>query len=116
EPVRFTGERLALPDIVPVAGHGPIRVELYLVPEGGETARVSIACGGTIVYDDVGAALDGRFAHDPWSGGRLARLLDFGDLRVAPGSRRGALLDDAGQASPGRGPPRSPPPYARSSH
>jgi hypothetical protein len=98
EPVRFTGERLALPETLPVSGHVPIRVELYLVPEGGEPGRVSIACGGTVVYDDLTGALDGRFAGEPWTSGRVAGLLDFRAFAVAPGSRRGVLLDDAADA------------------
>jgi hypothetical protein len=69
EPVRFAGDRLALPATVPVLGHAPIRVELYLLPEGGEPGRVSVACGGTVVYDDVAQAFDGRLAHEPWSAG-----------------------------------------------
>jgi hypothetical protein len=28
EPVRFSGERLPLPAMAPVPGHGPVRVEL----------------------------------------------------------------------------------------
>jgi len=98
EPVRFAGDRLALPETLAVPGHGPIRVELYLVPEGGEPGRVSVACGGTVVYDDLAAALDGRFAHEPWTAGRVAGLLDFRDFAVAPGSRRAVLLDAAADA------------------
>jgi len=98
EPVRFTGERLELPASIPVPGHAPVRVDLYLAPEGGEPGRVSVACGGTAVYDDIGAALDGRFAGDPWTGGRIVGLLDFPDFAVAPGSRRGVLLDEAADA------------------
>jgi hypothetical protein len=98
EPVRFTGERLPLPMVVSVAGHESIRVELHLVPEGGEPGRVGVACGGTVVYDDLADALDGRFAHEPWTAGRVAGLLDFPGFAVAPGSRRGVLLDDAADA------------------
>jgi len=50
------------------------------------------------VYDDLAAALDGRFACEPWTGGRVTGLLDFPDFQVAPGSRRGVLLDDAADA------------------
>jgi hypothetical protein len=82
EPLRFTGERLALPGSLPVAGH----------------ARVSVACGGTTVYDDLAAALDGRFAHEPWTTARITGLLDFAGFAVAPGSRRGVLLDEAAEA------------------
>jgi hypothetical protein len=97
EPVRFCGERLPLAPLVLVGGHGPIRVELYLVPEGGTPGQVSIACGGTVVYDDLGQVLHGRFDRAPWNAGRLVGLLDFPDFAVAPGSRRGVLADDAAE-------------------
>jgi hypothetical protein len=98
EPVRFAGEPLEIPPAVAVPGFHALRVELYLAPESGEPGRVGVACGGTVVYDDLTAALDGRFAGDPWSAGRVAGLLDFPDFAVAPGSRRGVLLDDAADA------------------
>jgi hypothetical protein len=98
EPVRFVGERLALPPTLPVPSRAPIRVELHLLPEGGEPGRVGVACGGTVVYEDIVQAFDGRLAHEPWTTGRLAGLLDFPDFAVAPGSRRGVLLDEAAEA------------------
>jgi len=98
EPARFAGERLALPSTLAVSGRTPMRVELYLVPEGGEPGRVRVACGGTVVYDDLAAALDGRFAVEPWNTGRICGILDFPDFAVAPGSRRGVLLDAAADA------------------
>src|SRR2546422_881816 len=49
EPVRFAGERLALPP----THRAPIRVELYLVPEGGEPGRVHVACGGAVGCDHL---------------------------------------------------------------
>lgn len=97
EPVRFQGTPLALPDALRVAGHEAIRAELYLVPEGVEP-RVAIACGGTVVYDDLADALDGRFRREPWTAGRLTGLLEFPGFAVAPGSRRGVLLDEAAEA------------------
>lgn len=101
EPVRFAGTRLALPGQVPVPGHGPLRIELYLLPEGSEPGHVAVACGGTTVYEQLEQALDGRFMQEPWVTGRLAGLLDFADFTVAPGSRRGVLLDDAAAAFAG---------------
>lgn len=98
EPVRFVGERLPLPDAVEVPGRAVIRVELYVGSEGEERGGVGVASGGTVVYDDLAAALDGRFACEPWTSGRVTGQLDFADFRVAPGSRRGVLLDDAADA------------------
>src|SRR5439155_4219 len=89
EPVRFAGDRLALPETLAVPGHGPIRVELYLVPEGGEPGRVSVACGGTVVYDDLAAALDGRFAPEPWTAGRVAGRPDCAEFAAGPLARVG---------------------------
>ena len=98
EPVRFTGARLPAPETLPVDGFGPMRVELYLVPEGNEHVSLSVSCGGTVVYDDLADALDGRFRRQPWTSERLSGLLEFPDFAVAPGSRRGVLLDEAAQA------------------
>jgi Histidine kinase-, DNA gyrase B-, and HSP90-like ATPase len=98
EPVRFPGARLPLPHELPVAGHPPARVELYLAPEDREPPRVSVSCGGTVVYDDLGDAFDGRFRREPWTASRLGGLLEFPGFAVAPGSRRGVLLDDAAEA------------------
>jgi hypothetical protein len=98
EPVRFTGVRLDVPLEIAVPGRGAVHVELYLAPDGGEPPRVSVSSGGTIVYDDVTDALDGRFRREPWTVGRLSGLLEFAGFAVAPGSRRGVLLDDAAEA------------------
>ena len=98
EPVRFPGTPMELPSALAVEGYPPARVELYLAPDGGEPPRVSVACGGTVVYDDLAEALDGRFRHEPWTAGRVSGLVDFPGFTVAPGSRRGVLLDDAADA------------------
>src|SRR2546422_11201109 len=64
EPVRFAGERLALPPTLAVPGHGPIRLEICLVPEGGEPRPVSVACGGTDGYHVHAGALGGSSEHE----------------------------------------------------
>jgi hypothetical protein len=98
EPVRFTGTRLGVDDEIVIPGHAPLRAELYVAPEGGEPARVGVSCAGPMVYDDVAEAFGGRFRHEPWTSGRLAGLIEFPGFAVAPGSRRGVLLDDAAEA------------------
>ncbi|MCC6847570.1 MAG: ATP-binding protein [Deltaproteobacteria bacterium] len=98
EPVRFTGVRLDVSDALAVDGFGTMRVEVYLVPEGSERQPLSVSCGGTVVYDELADAFDGRFRREPWIAGRLGGLLEFPDFSVAPGSRRGVLLDDAAEA------------------
>jgi len=97
EPVQFQGVPIELPAVLAVAGQEPIRAELYLVPEGVEP-RVAVACGGTVVYDDLADALDGRFRHEPWTAARLTGLVEFPGFAVSPGSRRGVVLDDAADA------------------
>lgn len=97
EPVRFQGVPLELPEVLGVAGRDGIRAELHLAPEGVEP-RVAVACGGTVVYDDLADALDGRFRHEPWTAGRLTGVVEFPGFTVAPGSRRGVLLDEAADA------------------
>ena len=44
-PRRFVGERLTLPEIAPVDGYPPARIELYLA-RGGDRATVEVSCAG----------------------------------------------------------------------
>lgn len=99
QPTRFSGQRLALPEEVGVEGHGPIRIELYLVPaaEAGRAA-VSISCGGTVVYDAVTLFEVADLDHAPWTDSRLTGLIEFADFQVPPGSRRGVMPDEAALA------------------
>jgi hypothetical protein len=82
-----------------VPGHEDARLELYFVPPDEERAGVvSLSCGGTTVLDDV-ALVDltdpeGR-AREPWASGRFEGVIDFPDLEVAPGTRRGFVPNDA---------------------
>ncbi|HEU4382100.1 MAG TPA: ATP-binding protein [Anaeromyxobacteraceae bacterium] len=96
-PRPFTGERLQLPAEVPVEGHPPMRVELYLA-RGAERPAVQVSCAGTLVADDVGElhALD--LAEAPWVGCELAGLIEFPGFTVPPGSRRGVVPDGAAEA------------------
>jgi hypothetical protein len=78
-----------------VPGFESARVELYLVA-GDEERRgvVALSCGGTVVLDDI-AEIDGvDQPRAPWSSGRLEGVIDFPDLHVAPGSRRGFTHDE----------------------
>ncbi len=80
-------------------GHEDARLELYSVPpDEGRCGVVSLACGGTTVLDDV-ALVDPTdpqgAAREPWSSGRLEGVIDFPDLVVAPGTRRGFVPDEA---------------------
>jgi hypothetical protein len=92
---------LPLPDLtrLEVPGHDEARVELYFVPaDEGRAGTVALACGGTTVLDDI-ARVDptdpGSEGRAPWNSGRFEGVVDFPELAVAPGSRRGFLPDEA---------------------
>ena len=98
-PARFQGQRLPLPEEIPVDGFAPIRAEIYLLPQGEESdLRVSVSAMGTLVYDDVCGFEAADFRRPPWTDHRLSGLLEFRDFQVPPGSRRGVLPDAAAQA------------------
>jgi len=96
-PRRYRGVPLPELQLLMVEGHGRARLELYYVPpELDEPARVALAAGGTLVIEDL-ASVPG-LDHPPWSGGRLVGLVDFAELDVAPGSRRGFVPNAAAAA------------------
>ncbi len=98
EPMRYEGQPLALPDSI-ATPHGPVKVELYLLPEhGADRGRVTVAATGTIVYDDLIDYAVADFRHSPWTSGRITGVLDFAAFEVAPGTRRGVLPNDAAQS------------------
>ena len=97
-PVRYPGQPLPLPEQIETP-YGPVRVELYLLPErGAEPGRVTVSCTGTVVYDDICHFELADFRHSPWSDGRVVGMLDFEAFEVAPGTRRGVIPNDAASA------------------
>lgn len=78
-----------------VPGFESARVELYLVSDEEERRGVvSLSCGGTLVLDDI-AEIDGvDVARQPWARGVLEGIIDFPELHVAPGTRRGFAHDE----------------------
>src|ERR1700674_54760 len=97
-PRRFLGERLDGLGPLEVPEHPPIQLELYLRGDAEESAApggVAVYAAGTLVAETFHelAALD--LDHDPWTDPRLGGLVDFPALRVAPGSRRGIIPDEA---------------------
>ena len=77
-----------------VRGHEPARVELYQVSaEEERTGTVALACGGSTVLDDLAVIRGDEAAASPWSSGQLEGVIDYPDLTVAPGSRRGFVPD-----------------------
>jgi len=98
EPVRYEGQALPLPEGIETP-HGPLRIELYLLPErGAQPGRVSVSCAGTVVYDDLTEFELVDFHRPPWETGRLTGVLEFAGFEVAPGSRRGVQPNEAAMA------------------
>jgi len=100
-PPRFLGERLEGIGPVEVPGHPSIRLEIYLTgqsPNDDDHAGLALYSAGTLVaprFDDLSAlGLD----HPPWTDRRLSGIVDFPAFRVAPGSRRGVVMDEAAGA------------------
>ncbi len=100
-PPRFLGERLPGLGPVEVPGHASVRLEIYLGSEndGQDGAHgIAVYAAGTLAapsFHDLGA-LD--LDHEPWTDARLTGLVDFPDFQVAPGSRRGIVVDEAAEA------------------
>ena len=95
EPRRFRGEPLAdLPDLV-VPGYSNATVELYLLPAGDASGRITLAAQGTVVADDIASLESFGLDRPPWSGGQINGIIDFPDFEVAPGSRRGIVPNQA---------------------
>jgi hypothetical protein len=97
-PRRFLGEKLEGLSLLEVPGQPAIHLELYLRGDAEEPAApggVAVYAAGTLVAEGFHelAALD--LDHDPWTDPRLCGLVDFPALRVAPGSRRGIVPDEA---------------------
>lgn len=100
KPRRFLGERLAGLERLEVPDHPPVRLEIYFAGDstgdGGEGGdALAVYAAGTLVaegfHDLAALGLD----HLPWTDRRLTGLVDFPALRVAPGSRRGVVPDEA---------------------
>ncbi len=101
QPPRFLGERVEDLDRLEVPGQSPIRLEIYLAggTAGDDGAQgLSVYSAGSLVaetfHDLAAAGLD----HPPWTDSRLTGLIDYPDFAVAPGSRRGVVLDGAAGA------------------
>jgi len=95
----FLGAPLEAVRRLAVPGHEDARVELYLVaPEEERSGVVALACGGTTVLDDLAFASGFDLPRPPWSSGRLEGVIDYPELAVAAGSRRGFVADAASTA------------------
>jgi len=94
KPVMFPGRRLG-PEQLVVPGHRPARLELYLVPVGDAALRVGFAAGGTLVLDDLVQLDPERLGGTAFASGRFCGVVDFPDVEVSPGARRGVKHGEA---------------------
>jgi hypothetical protein len=92
--LRFQGVPLEEVREWPVPGHPPIRVELHYLPEEHGAGKVTLACGGTTVADDLTMLEAGDLRCRPWDSGRLTGIIDAPFLDVAPGTRRGIVPNE----------------------
>src|SRR4030095_5597285 len=92
--VMFPGRRLG-PEQLAVPGHRPARLELYLVPVGDAALRVGFAAGGTLVLDDLVQLEPERLDGTAFASGRFCGVVDFPDVEVSPGARRGVKHGEA---------------------
>jgi hypothetical protein len=93
-PRRFVGERLEVPDTIPVPDFAALRIELYLA-RGAERPMLHVACAGTIVADDIAELSALGLNEKPWVGADLVGQIDFPSFSVPPGTRRGVAPDRA---------------------
>jgi hypothetical protein len=98
QPAVFRGKLIAELTDIPVAGHPPVRTELYLTSKDAEAASserpaVALYRLGTRVCRDLAELPE--FALEPWTSGGLEGALDYPDFRLAPASREGFIPDHA---------------------
>jgi len=94
-PPRFLGERLEGLTSVDVPAHAPARVEIYVTGEDENDAAKPIAlyAAGTVAAGSFSELEALGLDHAPWTDDRLTGFVDFPEIRVAPGSRRGIIPD-----------------------
>jgi hypothetical protein len=98
KPLQFPGRKLLLPETVAVAGQRAARVEIYLLPEPDPRLRIGLAAGGTLVLDDLVELDQERLLTTAFGGGRFCGVVDFPDVEVSPGARRGVTASAATRA------------------
>jgi hypothetical protein len=100
-PPRFLGERLEGIGPVEVPGHPPIRFEIYLAGDDGDGAEshgLAVYAAGTLVAEGFHALGALGLDRPPWTDPRLSGMVDFPGFQVAPGSRRGVVVDEGAHA------------------
>ena len=101
KPPRFLGERLEGLGTVAIPGHAPVKLEIYLSgdPSNGDAARpLAVYAAGTLVAESFSELSAMGLDREPWTDSRLTGMVDFPELHVAPGSRRGVIPDEMAHA------------------
>ncbi len=97
KPPRFLGERLEGLGTVAIPGHAPVKLEIYLTGEGSnaESSRpIAVYAAGTVVAESFRELSAIGLDREPWTDSQLTGMVDFPELQVAPGSRRGIIPDE----------------------
>jgi hypothetical protein len=100
-PPRFLGERLEGLGTVAIPGHAPLKLEIYLAGDlsNGEAAPpLAVYAAGTVVAESFSELSALGLDREPWTDSRLTGMVDFPELHVTPGSRRGVIPDEMSQA------------------
>jgi hypothetical protein len=95
KPTQFPGTRIAQATELQVPGHRPARLELYVVAASDTHLNVALAAAGTIVVEDLTRLDPEWFTGTALSSGRICGVIDFPDLEVSPGARRGVAAGPA---------------------
>jgi hypothetical protein len=98
---RFLGQPIEALGPVVVPGFAPIRLELYLVGEGGTgepTPPIALYSAGTIAAESFHELASLGLDRAPWTDPRLTGFVDYASFTIAPGSRRGIHIDPAADA------------------
>ena len=101
KPPRFLGERLEGLGTIAIPGHAPVKLEIYLAGDlsNGDAARpLAVYAAGTLVTESFSELSAIGLDREPWTDTRLTGMVDFPELRVAPGSRRGVVPDEMAHA------------------
>ena len=101
KPPRFLGERLEGLSTIAIPGRAPVKLEIYLAGDtsNGEPARpLAIYAAGTLVAESFSELSSIGLDREPWTDSRLTGMVDFPELHVAPGSRRGVVPDEMAHA------------------
>jgi hypothetical protein len=97
-PPRFLGERIAGLGPVEVEGYPAIKLELYVTGSDDVSPGIGIYSAGTLVAASFRELAPLGLDREPWTDARITGMIDFAMFRVAPGSRRGIVIDPAAEA------------------